>query len=133
MKLLLLLAHYHIVYLIIKLIQINPMFIRLKDHPIFIKPFIDPYHLFHKSLTSLLFTKYYKKDQCFAAHHEFWCLFLPLTFWRFLTPNYAIKVLKPWFTSFFFCLKKINNPINTIFRKKKTTPHTIVRIHHPLF
>jgi hypothetical protein len=36
------LAHYHIVYLIIKLIWINLMFIWLEDYPIFIGPFINP-------------------------------------------------------------------------------------------
>jgi hypothetical protein len=40
-KLLLPLAPYHIVYLIIKLIQINPKLIRLEDCPIFIGPSID--------------------------------------------------------------------------------------------
>jgi len=42
MKLLLPLAHYHIVYLIIKLIQINPMFLWFEDCSIFIEPFINP-------------------------------------------------------------------------------------------
>jgi hypothetical protein len=42
MKLLLPLAHYHIIYLIIKFIRINPMVIWLEDCLIFIKPFIDP-------------------------------------------------------------------------------------------
>jgi hypothetical protein len=42
MKLLLPLAHYHIIYLIIKLIRINPMFLQLEDCSIFIGPFIDP-------------------------------------------------------------------------------------------
>jgi hypothetical protein len=40
-KLLLSLTLYHVVYLIIKLIQINPKFIRLEDYPIFIGPSID--------------------------------------------------------------------------------------------
>jgi len=42
MKLLLPLAHYHIIYLIIKLIRINPMFLQLEDCFISIGPFIDP-------------------------------------------------------------------------------------------
>jgi hypothetical protein len=42
MKLLLPLAHYHIAYLTINLIRINPMFIRLENCPIFIGPSIDP-------------------------------------------------------------------------------------------
>jgi hypothetical protein len=42
MKLLLSLAHYHIIYLIIKLIRINPMLIQLEDCFISIGPFIDP-------------------------------------------------------------------------------------------
>jgi hypothetical protein len=42
MKLMSPLAHYHIIYLIIKLIRINPMFIRIEDCSIFIGPFIDP-------------------------------------------------------------------------------------------
>ncbi len=42
MKLLLPLAHYHIIYLIIKLIRINPMLIRLEDCSISIGPFIEP-------------------------------------------------------------------------------------------
>jgi hypothetical protein len=41
-KLLLPLAFYHIVYLIIKLIRINPKLIQLEDCPIFIGPSIDP-------------------------------------------------------------------------------------------
>jgi hypothetical protein len=41
MKLLLSLAHYHIIYLIVKLFQINVMFIWLKDYFIFIGPFIN--------------------------------------------------------------------------------------------
>jgi hypothetical protein len=42
MKLLLPLAHYHIIYLIIKLIQINPMFLWLEDCSVSIGPFTDP-------------------------------------------------------------------------------------------
>jgi len=42
MKLLLPLALYHIIYLIIKLIQINPMFLRLENCSISTRPFIDP-------------------------------------------------------------------------------------------
>jgi hypothetical protein len=42
MKLLLPLAHYHIIYLIIKLIWINLMFLRLEDYSIFIGPFTNP-------------------------------------------------------------------------------------------
>ncbi len=45
MKLLLPLTLYHIVYLIIELIRINPKFIRLQDCPIFIGPSIDPLSL----------------------------------------------------------------------------------------
>jgi hypothetical protein len=45
MKLMLPLAHYHIIYLIIKLIRINPMFIRFEDYSISIGPFIDPLSL----------------------------------------------------------------------------------------
>jgi hypothetical protein len=45
MKLMLPLAHYHIIYLIIKLIWINPMFIRLENCSIFIGPIIDPLSL----------------------------------------------------------------------------------------
>jgi hypothetical protein len=44
-KLLLPLALYHIVYLIIKLIRINPKFIQLEDCPIFIELSIDPLSL----------------------------------------------------------------------------------------
>ncbi len=42
MKLLLPLALYHIFYLIIKLIRIDPKLIRLEDCPIFTGPSIDP-------------------------------------------------------------------------------------------
>jgi hypothetical protein len=42
MKLLLPLTHYHIIYLIIKLIRINRMFIQIEDCSISIGPFIDP-------------------------------------------------------------------------------------------
>jgi hypothetical protein len=45
MKLLLPLAHYHIIYLITKLIRINPMFLRLEDCSISIGPIIDPLSL----------------------------------------------------------------------------------------
>jgi hypothetical protein len=45
MKLLLPLAHYHIIYLIIKFIRINLMFLRLENYSIFIGPFIDPLSL----------------------------------------------------------------------------------------
>jgi hypothetical protein len=41
MKLLLPLAHYHIIYLIVKSSQINLMFIGLEDCFIFIGPFIN--------------------------------------------------------------------------------------------
>jgi hypothetical protein len=41
MKLLLPLAHYHTIYLIIKLFRINLMFIQLEDCSIFIGPFIN--------------------------------------------------------------------------------------------
>ncbi len=41
MKLMLPLPPYHTIYLIVKLFQINFMFIRLKDCSIFIGPFID--------------------------------------------------------------------------------------------
>ncbi len=42
MKLLLSLAHYHITYLILKLIRIDHMFLRLEDCSISIEPFTDP-------------------------------------------------------------------------------------------
>jgi len=42
MKLLLSLAHYHIVYLIIKLIWIYPTFLQVEDCSISIGPFINP-------------------------------------------------------------------------------------------
>ncbi len=42
MKFLLSLAHYHIIYLIIKLIRINPMLLRLEDYSISIGPFTNP-------------------------------------------------------------------------------------------
>jgi hypothetical protein len=42
MKLVLPLAHYHIIYLIIKLIRINAMLPRLEDCSISIGPFTDP-------------------------------------------------------------------------------------------
>jgi len=58
MKLLLSLAHYHIVYLIIKLIRINPTFLRLEDYSISIGPFTNPLPLLHKFPTSLLLVKY---------------------------------------------------------------------------
>jgi hypothetical protein len=42
MKLLLSLAHYHITYLIVKLIRIDRMFLWLEDYSISIGPFTDP-------------------------------------------------------------------------------------------
>jgi hypothetical protein len=41
MKLLLSLPHYHTIYLIVKLFQINLMFIRLEDYSISIGPSIN--------------------------------------------------------------------------------------------
>jgi len=41
MRLMLPLAHYRTIYLIVKLFQINLMFIRLEDCSISIKPFIN--------------------------------------------------------------------------------------------
>jgi hypothetical protein len=41
MKLMLSLPLYHTIYLIVKLFQINFMFIRLEDYSIFIGPFIN--------------------------------------------------------------------------------------------
>jgi hypothetical protein len=58
MKLLLPLAHYHTIYLIVKLFRINLMFIRLEDYSIFIGPFINILQLFQEFLTSLLLIKY---------------------------------------------------------------------------
>jgi hypothetical protein len=58
MKLLLSLAHYHIIYLIIKLIWINPTFLELEDCSIFIGPFTNPLPMFHKFPTPLLLAKY---------------------------------------------------------------------------
>jgi hypothetical protein len=58
MRLLFSLAHYHIVYLIIKLILINPSFLWLEDCSIFVGPFINPLLLLHKFPTSLLLVKY---------------------------------------------------------------------------
>jgi hypothetical protein len=58
MKLLLSLAYYHDIYLIIKLIWINPMFLLLEDYSIFIGPFTNPLPLLHKFPTSLLLAKY---------------------------------------------------------------------------
>jgi hypothetical protein len=58
MKFLLSLAYYHIVYLIIKLIWINPTFMLLEDYSISIGPFTNPLPLLHKFPTSLLLAKY---------------------------------------------------------------------------
>jgi hypothetical protein len=58
----------------------------------------------------------------FVVHHEFLYLFLPLTFWRFLIPNYATEAPKLWLTS--FLLKEITNPTNTVFQKRKHPPPT---------
>jgi hypothetical protein len=41
MKLMLPLAHYHTIYLFVKLFQINLMFIRFENYFIFIGPFIN--------------------------------------------------------------------------------------------
>jgi hypothetical protein len=57
MRLLLSLAHYHIVYLIITLIRINPSFLRLEDS-ISVGPFTNPLLLLHKFPSSLLLVKY---------------------------------------------------------------------------
>jgi len=58
MKLLLSLAHYHIVHLIIKLIWINPTFLQVENGSIFIGRFSNPLPLLHKFPTSLLLVKY---------------------------------------------------------------------------
>jgi phage protein D len=58
MKLLLPLAHYHTIYLIVKLTQINLMFIRLEDCSTSIGPSLTPLQLLHEFQTSLLFTKH---------------------------------------------------------------------------
>jgi hypothetical protein len=82
MKFLLSLAYYHIIYLIIKLIRINPMFLRLKDYSISIGPFTDglsltPSHLLHKFPTSLLFAKYYNKTNVLLHTVNFGVFFPP--------------------------------------------------------
>jgi hypothetical protein len=64
MKLMLPLPPYHIIYLIVKLSQINLMFIRLEDCSISIGPFIDTLQLLHETQTSSLTrlpTKYHNK------------------------------------------------------------------------
>jgi len=58
MKLMLPLPPYHPIYLIVKLFQINFMFIRLEDYSISIGPFIDTPQLLHESQTFLLLIKY---------------------------------------------------------------------------
>jgi hypothetical protein len=45
---------YHNIYLIVKLSQINIMFIRFEDCSISIGPFIDTFQLFHEYQTSSL-------------------------------------------------------------------------------
>jgi len=58
MKFMLPLPPYHTIYLIVKLSQINLMFIRFEDCSITIGPFIDTPQLFHEFQASLLLTKY---------------------------------------------------------------------------
>ncbi len=58
MKLMLPLPPYHLIYLIVKLFQINFMLIRLEDYSISIGPFIDTLQLLHESQTFLLLIKY---------------------------------------------------------------------------
>jgi hypothetical protein len=58
MKLLLPLAHYHITYLIIKLIRIDRIFYSLKIVLFLLDLSLTPSHLLHKSLTSFSLTKY---------------------------------------------------------------------------
>ncbi len=58
MKLMLPLPPYHLIYLIVKLFQINFMLIRLEDYSISIGPFIDTLQLLHESQTLLLLIKY---------------------------------------------------------------------------
>jgi hypothetical protein len=78
MKLLLSLAHYHITYLIIKFIRIDRMFLRLEDCSIFIGPFTDPLSHFMNPYHPC-YSLNIRKRPMFVAHHEFWCLSLPLT------------------------------------------------------
>jgi hypothetical protein len=64
MKLMLPLPPYHTIYLIIKLFQINLMFIRFEDYSIFIGPFIDTLSTtswISNILTTGLPTKYHNK------------------------------------------------------------------------
>jgi hypothetical protein len=58
MKLLLSLLHYHTIFLIAKLSQINLMLLWLEDYSIFIGPSINHLLLLHEFQTSLLLTKY---------------------------------------------------------------------------
>jgi hypothetical protein len=75
MKLLLPLAHYHIIYLIIKLIRINLMLLRLEDCSISIEPFTDP--LSYKSLTSFFSLNTRKKTNVLLHTMNFGVCFHP--------------------------------------------------------
>jgi hypothetical protein len=57
MKLMMSLPHYHTIYLILKLSQINLMLLQLEDYSISIGPFINPLLLLHEFQTSSLLTK----------------------------------------------------------------------------
>jgi hypothetical protein len=134
MKLMLPLPPYHIIYLIVKLSQINLMFIRFQDCSVSIGPFIDTPSTASRISIILVTHQILEQDQCFVEHDKFWCLFLPPTLQRFFTPNYATKVLKLWLST--FCWRKeLTQPLftNIVFQKKKTTPHTTMFIHYSLF
>ncbi len=77
MKFMLPLPPYHIVYLIVKLFQINFMLIRLEDCSISIGLFTDTPQLFHEFQTSLLLTKYYNKTNVLLNTTNFGVCFYP--------------------------------------------------------
>jgi hypothetical protein len=77
MKFMLPLPPYHLVYLIVKLFQINLMFIRFEDCSISIGPFIDTPQLLHESQTSLLLTKYWNKTNVLLHTMNFSVYFYP--------------------------------------------------------
>ncbi len=121
--------HYHPilpVYLIVKLFWINRMFIRL-FYPFWAFHW-PPSHLVQKSQTSLLLNTITRLLFCCTPWNLVF-IFTP-TLKRFLTPNYATKVLKLWFISFYW-RKELTQP--TLYSRKGNNPHTIVRIHQPLF
>jgi hypothetical protein len=121
-------AHYHIVYLIIKLIWIICSYsLKIVPSLLGLSLTLSPCFINSQHPCYLLNTNTRPMFCCTPWTPVF--VFLPPTWERFLTPTYATKVLKLWFTNFLL-KKRINQPI-LYFKTQNNPPHP-VRIHQPL-